>query len=137
MQTIYERAKDLTGKRGHKKIANNTHVRLLPSGIVALQYHDTNVVLVHPDGCVELNTGNWWTVTTKERMNWMLRQIGATYRVEGKAETRSQSSGDWYATNYLMDDDKVHFSNYSNRAQIQDADVQLEEKVFEDNLRGI
>ena len=35
----------------------------------AVRYHDTDVVMIRPDGTYRLNSGKWNTVTTKERIN--------------------------------------------------------------------
>lgn len=51
-----------TGERG-------TAVERLNDHTIALRYHGTNVVTWHSDGAITLNTGGWYTVTTKKRMN--------------------------------------------------------------------
>lgn len=59
-------------------IANNTVLERLVSGDIAVKLHHTRVVTFHdyPDAddpdqgeYVTLNTGGWYTVTTKDRMN--------------------------------------------------------------------
>lgn len=57
-----------SGRKGEKKIGNNTYLRRVDGGI-AVRLHATDVVTIHPDGSYTLNTGGWWTVTTKERIN--------------------------------------------------------------------
>lgn len=51
-----------------RKIANNT---LVVSGgdSYAVRLHNTDVVTAYPDGSLSLNTGGWYSVTTKERIN--------------------------------------------------------------------
>jgi hypothetical protein len=58
------------------KLANNTYLRWGDRHF-AVRLHDTDVVTFHDDGTIELDTGGWDTVTTKQRMNACLRQ----YRV--------------------------------------------------------
>jgi hypothetical protein len=38
-------------------------------GPIAVRLHTTDVVTFHRDGIIELDTGGWYTVTTKDRMN--------------------------------------------------------------------
>lgn len=59
----------LTGRcRERRKVANNTYAERRGDDI-ALRLHQTDVVTFHPDGSITLNTGGWYTVTTKDRMN--------------------------------------------------------------------
>lgn len=37
-----------------------------------IKYHDTFVVSLKGDGSITLNTGGWYTPTTKERINWFM-----------------------------------------------------------------
>jgi hypothetical protein len=64
--TLNER---LTGRcLERRKVANNTYAeRRWPD--IAIRLHDTDVVTLHPDGSITLNTGGWYTVTTKDRLN--------------------------------------------------------------------
>lgn len=52
-----------------RKIANNTTVRNLDGGGVAIELHSTDIVIVHENGDVTINSGGWLSVTTKERIN--------------------------------------------------------------------
>jgi hypothetical protein len=57
-----------------KKVANNTWARpvehvLDGTTAVAVRLHQTDVVTIHADGRVRLDSGGWRTVTTKERIN--------------------------------------------------------------------
>lgn len=64
--TLNER---LTGRcKLRRKVANNTYAERRGDSI-ALKLHDTDVVTYHPDGSITLDTGGWFTVTTKDRMN--------------------------------------------------------------------
>lgn len=77
----YTEADQLLQGRCHKrrKIANNTWLERRPAnyddGIeddddeIAVRLHDTDIVTFRRDGAISLNTGGWFTVTTKERMN--------------------------------------------------------------------
>jgi len=59
----------LTGRTPmRRKIGNNTWLKRRGDDI-AVRLHDTDVVVYHPDGSITLDTGGWFTVTTKARMN--------------------------------------------------------------------
>lgn len=62
------------GKRDRRKVGNNTYLERRENGSIALKYHATDVLTFHPKrgrrpACVEYNTGGWYTVTTKVRLN--------------------------------------------------------------------
>lgn len=50
-----------TGERG-------TRIQRRPGNAIACRYHTTDVVTWYPNGYVQLNSGNWHTMTTKARM---------------------------------------------------------------------
>lgn len=52
-----------------------------PEGVLRVQYHQTCVVAVYPDGSIELDTGGWKTATTKARMNQAAHQFNLGFRV--------------------------------------------------------
>ena len=52
-----------------------------PDGTIRVFYHTTDVVTIHPDKRVTLNSGGWWTNTTKARMNQAARQFSLNYSV--------------------------------------------------------
>ena len=64
-----------------RKVANNTYL-IRRGDDIALVLHATDVVTLHPDGSVTLNSGGWHTVTTKDR-------IGQYHRVSAR-------QGVWY-----------------------------------------
>jgi len=60
----------LTGRCAlRRKVANNTWLERRGDDTIAVRLHDTDVVTYHRDGRVQLFTGGWLTVTTKERIN--------------------------------------------------------------------
>lgn len=69
--THYEATKMVHGKtnRTNRKIGNNTYGEILPDGSVGIMLHSTYVVRIHPDNSATLNTGGWYSTTTKDRMN--------------------------------------------------------------------
>jgi len=58
----------LTETHRTRKVAHNTTLVDVADGI-GIQYHDTIIVVFRPDGSTELNTGGWFTSTTKARFN--------------------------------------------------------------------
>jgi len=70
MQSYTEADTVLTGRcKDRRKVANNTWLERRDDGSIGVRLHDTDVVTYHPDESITLNTGGWFTVTTKDRMN--------------------------------------------------------------------
>jgi len=69
--THYEATQMVYGKtkRNSRKVGNNTYAEILPDGSVGITLHSTMVVRIHPDNSATLNTGGWYSSTTKDRMN--------------------------------------------------------------------
>ena len=57
------------------KIGNNTWARL-EDGNVVIQFHNTDIVRLHPDGRRDFRLGGFNTITTRERINQF---IGTRY----------------------------------------------------------
>lgn len=55
--------------RGQRKVGNNTYAYIEHDGTVAIELHGTKVVRFFTNGLVQLNTGGWYTSTTKDRIN--------------------------------------------------------------------
>lgn len=80
MQLTYKNMKgdrhlNRTGSRNLEG-RGNTRLLVREGERYALRYHETDVVTFHPNGHLELRTGGWPTVTTKERMNRALQAAG-------------------------------------------------------------
>ena len=52
-----------------KLIANNTVKYTFKNGIQIIQLYETDIIIFHTDGMIELNTGGYYTRTTKNRLN--------------------------------------------------------------------
>jgi len=69
----YQKAETLLAKARNpeagKPIANNTRLYRRDGGNIAVRLHNTDIIIYRPDGAVSLNTGGWYTVTTKARIN--------------------------------------------------------------------
>ena len=68
-----------------RKCGNNTYLVRRPD-YLALRYHQTDVVKYYPDARIELDSGGWRTLTTKDRIN---RGLPPGYRL-------TQASGVWF-----------------------------------------
>lgn len=90
--THEEAVRMVHGKTGQtqRKIANNTYARIRPDGSVAVRLHETDVVVIHPDNTATLNTGGWYTYTTRDRISQY-----SPVNVGGKCTTRSWDHGEW------------------------------------------
>ena len=70
MQSYPEADAQLTGRcKDRRKIANNTWLERRDDETIAVRLHQTDVVTYRADGSITLDTGGWFTVTTKDRMN--------------------------------------------------------------------
>ena len=56
-------------------IANNT-VQYVKNGKKYIRFHYTDIVTEHSDRLIELTSGGWKTRTTKERISWILGDLG-------------------------------------------------------------
>ena len=56
------------GKRQSRKIANHTYIRR-EGAVLYVRLHETDVVTLHPDGRVILDSGGYHTPTTKDRID--------------------------------------------------------------------
>jgi hypothetical protein len=75
-------------------------------GAIIVTYHATNVVTRGIDGTITLDTGGWFTKTTKERMNQASDQFQLGYKVW-------QERGAWFVryggNGYPFDGDTITF----------------------------
>lgn len=76
--TSFSEAKNFLNGKWSRKVANNTYVESISTmgRTIALRLHSTYIVEFHADGRIILDTGRWQTVTTKDRLNRVLRTNG-------------------------------------------------------------
>lgn len=74
--TTYTEARETLAGRDSRTIANNTRLVDIGGHGIGLRLHSTCVVTFRPDGSLVLNTGGWQTVTTKDRINRVIRAQG-------------------------------------------------------------
>jgi hypothetical protein len=70
---------------------NNTAVFTGDDAALTVVLHQTAVFKKYPDGRIELNSGGWRTVTTKNRINQAFRQLAPSMRARVH-----QENGDWF-----------------------------------------
>jgi len=84
MVTYAEIDAQLQGRnRESRKYANNTYWQRRGENI-ALKLHNTDIVTLYPNGDMSLNTGGWYTITTKERINRVLPRVFSLYQDKGR-----------------------------------------------------
>lgn len=84
MTTYADLDAKLTGRCSKsRKVANNTYAERRGDDI-AIRLHATDVVTFHRDGTITLNTGGWYTVTTKARINDYLPGGVALASIKGR-----------------------------------------------------
>lgn len=66
-----------------RKVANNTYAHRIDADNIGIRLHATDVLTFSRDGAITLNTGGWYTVTTKERLNRFLPAPLAVYSAAG------------------------------------------------------
>tara|TARA_B100000949_G_scaffold233687_1_gene250731 strand:+ start:246 stop:965 length:720 start_codon:yes stop_codon:yes gene_type:complete len=97
MVTYAEIDAQLQGRnRESRKYANNTYWQRRGENI-ALKLHNTDIVTLYPTGDMTLNTGGWYTVTTKERINRVLPRVFYLHQEKGR----------WFVVNRLDDETYV------------------------------
>jgi len=64
----FEEATAKLSPRESRKVGNNTYLKRRSENSIAVMLHATDVVTFTPE-YAELNTGGWYTVTTKDRIN--------------------------------------------------------------------
>ena len=80
-----------------RKLANNTYLKRRDWGstkAIAVQLHSTDIITFHEDGKVEVNTGGWDTITTRDRIN---RYLNKPWHVFGERGATILSNYRWYA----------------------------------------
>lgn len=81
---------------------------------VAVRYHNTNVITYRPDG-IELNTGSWYSKTTKDRFNEALSGLDSLVRV-----SVYQDRGIWYMVGRHRNPDEIRDPDGDHPYWIQD-----------------
>jgi hypothetical protein len=63
-------SEQLTGRcKERRKLGNNTYLVRRSETAIAVLLHSTDIVTFHSNGDIDIYTGGWNTVTTKDRIN--------------------------------------------------------------------
>jgi hypothetical protein len=70
----YQQARELLNLRksqgrNYAKLHHNVYLEPRANDYIAVKYHNTDIVVYHPDGKIELHCGGWRTATTKRNIN--------------------------------------------------------------------
>lgn len=115
-----------------RPVENNTDLHRVPAGTyhtgspygggkafevpldgIAVRLHNTDIVIYQPDGSVVLNTGGWYTVTTKDRIH---RYMGDAMREPDAGDlTISSDKGRWYFYRIVPSHEWHRFPNHPER----------------------
>lgn len=68
-----DKAISALGGKQEVKIGHNTWICRRDNGDVAVKYHYTDIVTFHPDYSITVRTGGWDSVTTRGRLDQILR----------------------------------------------------------------
>jgi hypothetical protein len=71
----------------HRKLSHNTTAHRDYSGLtkaIFILYHNTDIMSFYPNGDIKLHIGNWFTVTTKQRLNQYLPSGIGVYSHRGE-----------------------------------------------------
>ncbi len=88
----YETASRFLGEKDEKKLAYNTLIYRGAEDSIAIRFHGTTIVRYYPDGRVQLDSGGWRTVTTKQRINQLLPGMMGLY----------QERHEWFVSNRYL-----------------------------------
>jgi hypothetical protein len=83
-----------------KKLARNTYARRNDEKTIAIQLHQTDILTFSKSGKVVLNSGNWRTPTTKDRLNSYLPEM---YISQLKGQWFLHKQGENAATYFFED----------------------------------
>jgi hypothetical protein len=79
----YKAAKAKLGNRDSIKISYSCKLEPRPDNKIAVKMHATDIITFHPNGKAVVDIGNWFTVTTKARLNDFL-PFGRVYSIKGE-----------------------------------------------------
>lgn len=82
-----------------RKLERNTYLERRDFFSIAIRLHGTDVLTFHEDGSIEVNTGGWNTVTTRDRIN---RYLPKPWHVYGERGATILSNYRWHAAGREM-----------------------------------
>lgn len=80
----YDELDELLGGKSEKKVGHNTIIHKNYDGDIAIKYHNTDIVTINRLDNIKLNNGNWYTSTTKGRLNQLVPPNVSIYAKKGE-----------------------------------------------------
>lgn len=80
----YEDLKKTLKGKGERRIGNNTVLRTLSNGDIAIRYHYTDIFVMNVLNNMRIYTGGWDTVTTIQRLNYLLPRNVRIFKKKGE-----------------------------------------------------
>lgn len=68
-QMTYDGMLEILNGKISRTVGNNTTLRIDTDQCIRVRLHNTDVVTYNPNGAILLDTGGWFTVTTRNRMD--------------------------------------------------------------------
>jgi hypothetical protein len=144
MQSYTDADAQLTGRcKDRRKIANNTWLERRDDETIAVRLHQTDVVTYRADGSITLDTGGWFTVTTKDRMNrfspfgvhsvrgeWYVMHRNPDYNPEA-TRAHNGSAGAYWLDKEIPYRDGMTWDGHRWEGVPDDAEVQAERIIRE------
>lgn len=83
----------LTGRcKESRKVGRNTYLKRRPNNAIALRFHNTDILTFYKNGRIEVATGGWNTITTRQRINQFLPGGQGVHSENGTAVLCTQKS---------------------------------------------
>jgi hypothetical protein len=101
--TGYEELDEYLGRKTRRPLGRKTYVRRC-SDAIRVRLHDTDILTYFPDGWIQLFSGGWQTVTTRDRWNTLLPNYWRVSTTKGVAYLFDVSDGWEDAKQYGFED---------------------------------
>ena len=92
----YKNADRKLGNLQSRKVAHCTYMVRAGENI-EIRYHDTAVVTMYPDGTFKLDTGGWYSRTTRARIE---EYLPGRANIRGRLERNGEAGGPWLINGY-------------------------------------
>lgn len=106
---LFQNALEMLGNKARQKLQANTYIERLDDDTIGVLYHRTYVVKIHCNETIELDTGGWETVTTKDRINNVLSSLFNGLSVRRRPSVFSKL-GEFFLTESIGQ--KIEFFNH-------------------------
>lgn len=101
----YDELDDLLGGKSEKKVGHNTIIHKNYDGDIAIKYHNTDIVTINRLDNIKLNNGNWYTSTTKGRLNQLIPPNVSIYAKKGEWRVKAANGEFPYKNGMIITSD--------------------------------